>query len=148
MTCSTKTPAPMLDTAADVETHAFQAMPENHAKESTVFKDGATRNDDRGQRLRGPRQHDDGADGAGEGREARRTSSEKRCRRSRWKHQDALIKTPLGNPKAAMALRESDEGKLAISRGDRICFDKDQPMVIPSVQRCARAMVIDWSKGR
>ncbi len=150
--CVTPVPRAMLNDEQPGK-HSFSAMPENRAVEKGTFSDGGQLDIDVS-----------GCQGPVTTRLTlalppapdKRAKKEKKDKTERAleplqsylaEHQDAFARTPLGLPGPAKALAMINEGKVSYSSGDRLCFDKDVPAVVPAALRCAHAMTLSWTPG-
>jgi hypothetical protein len=142
-TCATKAPQAMLNDA-EPQKHSFQQFPENRATETSTFPDG-TKLDIETKGCAGPavtRLSFAFSPAAAKGKRSVATLVSFVA-----KNQDALAKTPLGLPGPSRAIRAIDEGKLIYAKGDRICFDKDDPQVVPMAVPCTHAMTLSWARA-
>jgi hypothetical protein len=132
--------------AAEPQKHSFEQFPENRATETSTFPDG-TKLEIETKGCKGPATTTLSFVFTDAAKPAAGAKSISALARFAVKNQDALAKTPLGMPGPARALQQINEGKMTYAQGDKICFDKDDPQVIPSMTSCKRSMTISWSQA-
>ena len=135
--------------------HAFNALPENHAVEKGTFADGAQLDIDVSG-CQGPVTTKMVLAIPAPPPPDKRAKKEKKDKQERaleplagylTAHQDAFARTPLGLPGPAKALEMINTGKVSYDEGDKLCFDKDVPAVVPTALRCGHAMTLSWTPG-